>query len=651
MRERTDERTALWREYLGTRDQVARSKLIGDSAGVLKWAVERVALDLPPGIDKDALLDLAIQEMFKVLDGPVPRRSIQFDSYLASRVRKAVLDGLRRSLGSDASIFRVVGPLLYRCAVSFRESGSLPGPAVILGKEPSSAAEEERLLAEAAVAVLLLTSNLLTEEGADDEGFAGALAAAIDRLPAPERTLIALYHYEELTISEISRVLKRSRRAVSALFTLASVHVLGQVMRAAVAISRDKMEAELRVYPWADGPRKGALPDRRIVDSALRSAGVIHGVDGEAVQRSLVSRPGEPHIVARGTPAKDGEDGRLIRLFEADEMGDVADAPADRDPSSWPGGWVKGRVRAGERLLRVVPPTAGVAGMDVTGAAVPAVAGAAPSLFLGENVECSADGSEIRARSDGQAWFDGEFVEVVPVLELPEVPEGHTERFDGTVVVAGVIRGGSRVFAGWDVVAERIEGAAVTAGGDVTIRGGIVGCDHHGVRAGGNVASRFVEASRVRVGGRLRVNEYIVHSTVEASAGIEAASCWVCGGQIASGTHVSVGLAGGELGTRTVIAAGERRLVHETMIALTRVLGDERTPSGGLLERFSRRMVASLGTQPAAEESRVNAESGVRAGVTLSVAGRVKFVAEDVGPGTAALDTDGSVVWRSLRVH
>ncbi|MGE5485639.1 MAG: flagellar assembly protein A [Ignavibacteriales bacterium] len=637
-----EKRNRMWRQYARTRDPGIRTQLIFDSAGVLKWSVGRAALDLPPGISQDTLLDYAIQELFRVIESPLPPHPAQFDTYLASRVRKAILEGLRRSLGSDASIYRVVGPSLFRCASWFREKGRLPGPAEMLGDEEAPFETEERLLAGMSLAALLLSASMLSGDGDPGEaaaaGFAGALEGAISRLPRNERTLLTLYHYEELTISEICSVLKASRRAVCALFTVATLHVLGQVVRVLVRVSEDRMEAEACVYPWLDGPGKGAFPDGNTVERSLRDFGIVHGLDAAALE-DLVSPPlaGRIATVARGTPPVRGKDGRVERLFEDDGTGS--------------NGWTKRRVKQGDPLVGLVPAGRGTPGRDVTGNAIPAEDGARPAVSTGANARMAENGLKIHAAIDGQAWFNGEFVDVVAVMELEEVGEGHRAAFPGTIVVKGIIRSGSRVVAEWDVMAERIDGAQVVAGGDVTVSGGIVGCEAPGIRAGGDIRARFIEASSVHAGGSLICSEYVIHSTAEACAGLAAKGGWVCGGQVSSGAGVVLGLAGGELGTHTMVAAGSRSLIHEMMVALHRVLRSDVAPAGTLVRKYVEGMISMLQNLPQMAKCTIRAGTGIKSGVTLSIAGSVKFVAEDLGAGVASLDRNGVVTWRALRVH
>ena len=57
------------------------------------------------------------------------------------------------------------------------------------------------------------------------------LARAIDRLPEKERTVVALYYYEEMTLKEISLILHLSEARISQLHTKAVFRMRGYLAR------------------------------------------------------------------------------------------------------------------------------------------------------------------------------------------------------------------------------------------------------------------------------------------------------------------------------------------------------------------------------------------------------------------------------------
>jgi uncharacterized protein (DUF342 family) len=231
--------------------------------------------------------------------------------------------------------------------------------------------------------------------------------------------------------------------------------------------------------------------------------------------------PGKESVVARATPARDGRDGSIVRLFSASPAAGarLEDARADgavdavgsaSAMSGAPDGRnvVKGWVAKGEALVRIEPPEPGVDGVDVTGQPLRARHGAAAAVERGLNVHDSPDGLHVVASIYGQAWFvGGTLVSVVPVLRMESI-EGQTIQYSGTVVVDGSIGPRCCIIAAWDVVAGRIECSEVSAGGDILVDGGVTACTGRGLLAGGDFRARFVETSTIQApAGRSLLNE------------------------------------------------------------------------------------------------------------------------------------------------
>ena len=62
------------------------------------------------------------------------------------------------------------------------------------------------------------------------------LANSIDKLPEKEKTVVTLYYYEELTLKEISLIMKVSESRISQLHTKAIMRMRGKLERLKSAI-------------------------------------------------------------------------------------------------------------------------------------------------------------------------------------------------------------------------------------------------------------------------------------------------------------------------------------------------------------------------------------------------------------------------------
>ena len=65
----------------------------------------------------------------------------------------------------------------------------------------------------------------------EEEEVKNSLMKAIDKLPDKERLVVTLYYYEELTLKEISLILKLSEARISQLHTKAIFRLRGALSR------------------------------------------------------------------------------------------------------------------------------------------------------------------------------------------------------------------------------------------------------------------------------------------------------------------------------------------------------------------------------------------------------------------------------------
>lgn len=246
---------------------------------------------------------------------------------------------------------------------------------------------------------------------------------------------------------------------------------------AQVSVSPDAMTAFLTLTR----PEGGKAVDRAQVERALAHQGVRFGIDQDAIDQALTlvaaGEAIEGFVVARGQSAVPGEDGRFqcllpdttARMPQLSQSGRIDYRDLGQIPTVTPGA----------ELMRRVQATRGVAGTTVTGLAIPAKPGKemlyAPGL---SGVQADqADPDLLRASVAGQPVRIANGIMVEPVLKLPEVSlaTGNID-FDGTVQIAGDVHTGMRVRAAGDIeVGGTVEAASLEAGGDIRVKGGVIG--------------------------------------------------------------------------------------------------------------------------------------------------------------------------------
>jgi uncharacterized protein (DUF342 family) len=187
-------------------------------------------------------------------------------------------------------------------------------------------------------------------------------------------------------------------------------------------------------------------------------------------------------------------------------------------------------VAKGQSIMRRHPPTAGEAGVDVTGVTTAPTPGMVIEWQLAGGVELSPDDADLLlAAQDGlpRAIENGATVDDVFTVNNVDLASGHII-FKGSVVITGNVIAGMKVVAGGNVFVKGVmEGALIEAGGDITIAGSIIGHQLNNagaaeaeystvLKAAGNIHCHIAQYSAFYCQGELEATKYLMHCQVEA---------------------------------------------------------------------------------------------------------------------------------------
>lgn len=244
---RTDPRgdlPAAWAAFKNDGDPDARESLIISYSPLVKYVAGRLSSSLPQTVDTSDLISYGVFGLIDAIEKFDTERGIKFETYAIARIKGAIIDELRamdwvprsvrsrarefeaayvalenrlKRVPSDAEIAVEMGvstrelhailtKLSYASVISFEEMWT-GGPDRDDHQDPLGAIADDR--AEDPV-------NIFESAEVKD-----ILAAAIERLPEREKTVIALYYYEGLTLKEIGTVLGVTESRVSQLHTKA----------------------------------------------------------------------------------------------------------------------------------------------------------------------------------------------------------------------------------------------------------------------------------------------------------------------------------------------------------------------------------------------------------------------------------------------
>jgi RNA polymerase sigma factor FliA len=243
---RSDSRTdasALWARYKDEGDSAARDELILNYSPLVKYVAGRLASSLPQTVDTADLISYGIFGLIDAIEKFDLSRAIKFETYAISRIKGAIIDELRamdwvpRSVRSRA---REIEKAYVELENQLRR---VPGDQEVADHMGISLKEFQDILAKLSYTSVVSFEELwvggerdesqnaigsIRDDSAEDPVtiFESAeikdiLAGAIDKLPERERTVIALYYYEGLTLKEIGSVLGVTESRVSQLHTKA----------------------------------------------------------------------------------------------------------------------------------------------------------------------------------------------------------------------------------------------------------------------------------------------------------------------------------------------------------------------------------------------------------------------------------------------
>ncbi|HHY10001.1 MAG TPA: FliA/WhiG family RNA polymerase sigma factor [Firmicutes bacterium] len=232
----------LWRAYKERQDLQARDALIDEYIPLVKYIAGRLAINLPGSVDQDDLESFGFFGLLDALEKFDPSRGIKFQTYASTRIRGAVIDGLRATDWVPRST-RSKARLLERKIQELTNSlGRSPSDEEVAAALDLTKPRYFQMLDEIKSATLLSLDESVAEGEAGlsivdlvaDDGepvhqrliqneTVAELSAAIEELTEREQLVLSLYYHDELTLKEIGHVLEVSESRVSQIHTKAII--------------------------------------------------------------------------------------------------------------------------------------------------------------------------------------------------------------------------------------------------------------------------------------------------------------------------------------------------------------------------------------------------------------------------------------------
>jgi RNA polymerase sigma factor for flagellar operon FliA len=243
-----------WVQWHAERHPRARERLIVHYSPLVKYVAGRLGAGLPNSVDVGDLIGSGVFGLIDALERFDASVGVKFETFAIPRIRGAILDGLRALDWVPRSV-RARGRAVEQAIAKLEAELHRSPTEVELAQELGiTETEFQRWMQNLAVATVGPLDHLMSMGGAEPHPLDGTGSAVpspsasveeaelresmrreIRRLPERERTVLALYYDEGLTLNEIGQILGVTESRVSQIHTKAVLQLRARLTASGVA--------------------------------------------------------------------------------------------------------------------------------------------------------------------------------------------------------------------------------------------------------------------------------------------------------------------------------------------------------------------------------------------------------------------------------
>ena len=239
----------LWRQYSNTKDLSVREILILEYSHLIKFIAGRLNIYFGSNVEYDDLVGFGVFGLIDAIDKFDINKGVKFETYASLRIRGSIIDSIREMDWVPRSLRQKSKELEKAYWEVENELGHSASDKEISEKLGISIEELYKLLNEVNVSSMVSLEDFLEQNyeiGVDVPNMnredrpeiqlelgelKDLLGDAVNKLPEKEKTVLSLYYYEELTLKEISAIMKVSESRISQLHTKAIMRLRGKMAR------------------------------------------------------------------------------------------------------------------------------------------------------------------------------------------------------------------------------------------------------------------------------------------------------------------------------------------------------------------------------------------------------------------------------------
>ena len=229
----------VWQAYSESKSPELKEKLIIQYAPLVKYVAGRMLIHIGQHVEYDDLTGYGIFGLIDAIDKFDYNKGVKFETYASLRIRGAIIDHIRR-LDWVPRTLRQKNKQLDQAYMQLEdELGREPTEEEIAAKLELTLDETRELMRKSSVLTLVSLDDFLDqnyeasfgslvsnrqdspEEQTEIRERKAMLADAIGKLSEKEKLVVTLYYFEDLTLKEISSIMKVSESRVSQIHTKA----------------------------------------------------------------------------------------------------------------------------------------------------------------------------------------------------------------------------------------------------------------------------------------------------------------------------------------------------------------------------------------------------------------------------------------------
>ncbi len=267
----------LWSEFKRTDDQALRNQLIVYYTPFVKYVAGRVLAGLPRHFDEEDLVSYGIIGLIDAIERFEPDRNLRFETYAIPRIKGAIIDELRsidwvpRSVRTKA---RAVEQAVTHLEATLRRT---PNDAEVAAELEMTVGEFHKALRKISSVGMMALDEVLRGGDRSERSTLGetlpdgswgpvgtfeakesreALVRAVAGMPERERTVLMMYYYDGLTLTEIGQVLGVTESRVCQIHTKALRQLRSTLTDRSEPVAR-RAPAHVPARRMATRPRAG----------------------------------------------------------------------------------------------------------------------------------------------------------------------------------------------------------------------------------------------------------------------------------------------------------------------------------------------------------------------------------------------------------